>query len=373
MLGGVRAARDSEKIWIWRYAKVPGKYTLRENLDISGTSSVLGNPRASQVVPMKFTSKVQERGTSVDIVEVRVVEYEYIRGRLSDESGGGWITMSRLTNKKKHEVKDYVVRALDGVDGITRSQTTVSARTQPKFSQVQPKFSQSIKRRLSDAIKVSGDPRAQPPQSFVDAGGYKVRPSTGGWKYGFKEVKNLGKITWSIDGLSQGCEDATSGDRVTVEMDGIANEKIPSVWSMYSKREFILQGCALLQGKRPTGLKLTMHIDNQVAWEGSVSIEPRDLCFQEADLKSRSEDLKSPEGQAFIPMRSSQALSKIDGSEWNLPVALWIFSYKCFSIQAAGFHLQRGDWKSWEVHLQIPDTTFHLLREEGCAILPFGC
>lgn len=356
VVAGARVETSNpRKIWIWNYAKIPGIYLVLNGLVITESPEVHSTQqsKSKKVVPQTLISKgMLETGKIVDIVEVRVIQYEFVRGLLSDASGGGWITLSRITDKKNHLVQDYVQRVEQVEEG----------------DQGRPSSSAALGKL--------------PPQRFLDAEGYKILPETeGGWKYGFQKIKNLGRVGWTIKGLSQGCEDSPDSDSVTIPIESIATEKTGTTenpsYPMFSNRRFVLQGCSVLQGKRPAELKLMMHINDRVVWEGNLTLQPEDMCRAYSDEPAEG-DLKMPHGEVYSSLRSSMETSttKIQTGNHNLPVALWAFRYECFGIQRTGFHVQNGPWHKWEVHMHISRTEFHLLPpKDKCRNfrLPFSC
>jgi len=323
-----------EHIFLWKHVKVPGIYKAKVDTYVTPTAEDL----VSFYTDFKTHSTFKKvlAGHAVYIQDIRVVNEQYIRGRIHKI---GWVTITAFDTKKDNEVENYFTRISCGHD----------------------------QRRVISMEHVG----YLPPQSWLDAEGYRLRPlHWKAWSYGFSGDSGKDTVQWSIAGLFQNCpEFMTQQDpSLVIPMETSGRNLKAGIWSMFSMESYVMPGCSVLESEVPVELTLTMSINREALWSGRVMLDPENFC----DAQSGSDHIFEDQvGNVFLPVRKVS-----QETPFNSPVVLWAMSYKCFSMQANGFHVDNGYWNRWEAHLQVSKTVFHLLPlASECAgqLLPFGC
>jgi len=318
---GARRLANHDHVYLWKHAKIPGDYKARQDSYITPTAedhSVLGRKVA--------------KGQTVMIGDVRVINEEYIRGKTPN---GGWITIGHVDGQGS---KYYLVRT----------------------------SSIHEKRR----IEAMADVGMVPTQNWLHAEGYRLRPlHWKHWSYGFTGDKDA--VKWSISGMFKDCPDFVTPEESTIvlPMESSGKNKKAGIWSAFSMSPYVMPGCSVLQGQEPVDLTFTMSIGDQVMWTGHTLLEPENFCDIQSGVDQNFEDPVG--GEVFLPVRKLSEETPL-----NHAVALFAISYRCFSIQANGFHKDTGPWRRWEAHLHVTKTVFHLISAAPeCAgeWLPFGC
>eukprot|EP00419_Tripos_fusus_P090886 CAMPEP_0172866342 /NCGR_PEP_ID=MMETSP1075-20121228/81928_1 /TAXON_ID=2916 /ORGANISM="Ceratium fusus, Strain PA161109" /LENGTH=333 /DNA_ID=CAMNT_0013715499 /DNA_START=123 /DNA_END=1120 /DNA_ORIENTATION=- len=321
-----RRIASHNHIFLWKDAKLPGLYEAKYHLYITDTAEdFFGHADDFRKVSQK---------QRVYLEDIRVINEYYVRARIPNI---GWVTLGAF-DKSEDRMQYFFVRLSTGFEVKGNEQRRV--------------------RTMQRRIHAMQDVGLLPAQRWIDAEGYRLRPKNWNrWSYEFSGDSST--VKWRITGLFASCQGFTQGD-LLIPMESSGKNRKADIWSMYSLQSYVMPGCSVLEGKDPVELTLTMTSNSEDVWSGRVLLDPENFC----DTQSGSDGIpKDRVGNVFLPIRRV-----LEETQLNNAVALWAISYRCFSIQASGFHVETGAWKRLEAHLKITKTVFHLLPEASeCA------